>query len=132
MESKCATQHITLSLHGDDPPVAAAAAAVQSDVATAVTTAPHQQQQQTSDSQLHCHMVIECMVVSVWDDERRRLLGGGGGQGATPAELCCVYWDQLSVHLTRGRSTGLFVLQHTCCDPLSCLGDMAFHSGLQT
>lgn len=69
----------------------------------------HQQQgkqQQPVPARVQCQVVIECVVVSVWDDERQRLLSGSAGAGAAPAELCCIYWDSLDLHLTRLPSSG--------------------------
>ena len=64
-----------------------------------------QQQQQQAEAGLHCQLLIECLVVSVWDDERGRLLGQASG-GNQPSELCCIYWDQLNISTDRALTTG--------------------------
>ena len=129
VETRCATQHLTLSLQDDtapDSPVYLTAAGLSPSQLPAQHQhqqqqqyhQPHQQQQQHRQQQpqqqqqqvqarLQCEVTIECVVVSVWDDERRRLLGGNAGTGAAPAELCCIYWDNLHLHLTRLPNSGM-------------------------
>ncbi|KAL3150506.1 hypothetical protein ABBQ32_000324 [Trebouxia sp. C0010 RCD-2024] len=119
VETKCATQHITISqqitattvFSGLDPPAAAAPAALLSSAASEPPPPPpQQQQQQQRHVRVQCQVAIECVVLSVWDDERRRLLAGRAGKGPAPAELCCVYWDQLSLEVSRqaALSTGMY------------------------
>ena len=130
MATKCATQHITVSLpsgattisSGPDPAVAALSSS-----RALLPCQQQQQQQQQQHTQVQCQMVIECVVVSVWDDERRRLLGCTAGRSPAldpapaPAELCCVYWDNLSVEITRqpAASTGMLFLP--CLPCFHCL-----------
>ena len=105
VQTKCASQHITVSVaHGQHtlPSIEAEADALH---APDFPSQQQQQQQQGSGSGVQLHVTIECLVISVWDDERRRLLGCHG-QGSRAAELCCIYWDQLSLCLTRDPSAG--------------------------
>ena len=123
--TKCATQHITVSWQASSatlwPALNPAVAALTFPQASVPRQQQKMNQQQQQHSSLQFQMMIECVVVSVWDDERRRLLGGtAGGSPAlalapapAPAELCCVYWDNLSLEVTRRQqaaSTGMPIL----------------------
>ena len=111
VQIKCASQHITVSVrqsHDTSSPVESEADALH---ACDLPSHHHQQQQQQQQQQHGCgpgvqlHVAVECLVICVWDDERRRLLGGRS-QGSGAAELCCIYWDHLSLSLIRGPSAG--------------------------
>lgn len=111
VQTKCASQHITVSVRQSHDTLSSIES--EADSFTARDLPSHQQQQQQQPHQHGCsspgvqlHVAVECLVISVWDDERRRLLGGRsqGSQGA--AELCCIYWDRLSLCFIRTSSTG--------------------------
>ena len=109
--TKCATHHITVCLLANTTTVSPGLDPTAAAMSSSRALQPQQQQQQP---QLQCQVVIECLVLSVWDDERRRLLGGNAGcrpaldPALAPAELCCVYWDGLTAEVTRQQaaSTG--------------------------
>ncbi len=106
VDTKCASQHVTLSLQGSHHP---SPSADSGDAALLVPAWPslqqqQQQQQQKGGAGMQLQVAIECLVISVWDDERRRLLGGPSqGRGG---ELCCIWWDCLTLCLSRIPSTG--------------------------
>ena len=110
VQTKCASQHITVSVrqsHDALSSVESEADALHAcDLPSHQQQHPQQQQHGCSSPGVQLHVAIECLVISVWDDERRRLLGGGsqGSQGA--AELCCIYWDRLSLCFIRNPSAG--------------------------
>ncbi len=107
VDTKCTTQHITLSLQGSHHPPPSADSG---DAAFLVPAWPSQQQQQQQQqhqeggAEMQLQVAIERLVISVWDDERRQLLGGPS-QGRS-AELCCICWDRLTLCLSRLPSTG--------------------------
>ena len=119
VNTKCATQHVTISLQSSSTTVSSGVDSA-TDASSSSKSSPQQQQQQHARVQLQ--MAVECVVVSMWDDERRRLLGGASSSGMAPAELCCVYCDDLSLQVTRqpAPSTGMpplppCVLLHVDC-----------------
>ena len=128
VDTKCASQHVRLSLQGSHHP---SPSADSGDAALLVPAWPSQQQQQQGGAGMELQVAIECFVISVWDDERRRLLGGPS-QG-TSAELCCICWDCLNLCLSRLPSTGqklhpsmpchIFVLHYGKRGVLAALAD---------
>ena len=133
MEDRCASQHLTICLADSSaaerssvPDPAQSATSTSASVAhMSQSHQPIQEQEQQQHQQLQpqqpaavglqCRLLIECLVISVWDDERGRLLGCSK-QGNQPSELCCIYWDQLNISATRALTAGNYELtvSHNC------------------